>query len=150
MGQNSDLRYQRRVRDPRRRSINQCADDRYKQEPGRSQGGQDAGPRFQFGLPHRYTHDAARLTGGIYYVFVNLSPYPVSVGLCQSDLPLCVGPQNLHANPMEQIEFNRDQNKRYSVISSTAGVSVMDPAEIRPGTQHTFTTESAIQFDPVK
>jgi hypothetical protein len=105
----------------------------------------------RYSIPHRYTYDLMMLGGGVAFVFVNLSDYPVAVGMCQADYPGCENstpPRTVP--PLASTAFEIDPLRRFGVVESTPGYSAASPVEFQPGFTKTFGSESTITFEPVK
>ncbi len=101
-------------------------------------------------IRHRYTYDVFALRG-VAYFFVNLSDYPVDVGMCQADYPGCTSPTLPHrVSPLASTSFPVDQQKRFLVFESTPGFSVATALEWGEGMTRIFGSSSSITFGPVK
>src|SRR5208283_4355526 len=62
--------------------------------------------------------------------------YPVQVAKCQDDLPGCTNPTlPFTVTPMASISFPIDHSRRYAVIESTPGYSVLTAVRFTDGTK---------------
>jgi hypothetical protein len=105
---------------------------------------------FKHSIHHRYTYDVFALRG-VFYVFVNLSDYPVQAGICQDVNPDCVPPSLPYTvQPHARIVFPIDRQKRFLVMHSTPGYSVATGVYLTEGMKRVFTSNSSITFGLVK
>jgi hypothetical protein len=104
----------------------------------------------RYSIRHRYTYDVFALHG-VAYFFVNLSDYPVEVGMCQADYPDCTNLTLPHTvPPRASISFRIDQQKRFLVLESTPGYSAATALEWGEGLTKIFGATTTITFDPVR
>ena len=100
-----------------------------------------------FAVPHRWTYDVANNLGFLFY-FVNLSEYPVQVGMCQDQRPNCTNPTlPSTVAPMASISFPIDQSRRYAVIESSPGYSVATTLRLSDGAKKVFDASTCIKFE---
>lgn len=105
----------------------------------------------KFSIRHRYTLDSRALPGGALYCFVNLSAYPVQVGMCQENYPDCTNPALTNKiAPMASISFPLDPTKRFAVLESTPGYSAGAALKWTDGLAKIFGSSSSIVFDSVR
>jgi hypothetical protein len=98
-----------------------------------------------YGLRHRYTYNVSALHG-VAYVFVNLSPYAVHAGMCQSPAPTCTAPLTRTVGPMAWASFPIDESIPYAVVESTPGFSAGTAIAFSPGLAKVFSANSSITF----
>ena len=98
-------------------------------------------------VPHKWTYDVANNLGFLFY-FVNLSEYPVQVGMCQDERPNCTNPTlPSTVASMASISFPIDQSRRYAVIESSPGYSVATTLRLSDGTKKVFDTSTCVTFE---
>lgn len=98
-------------------------------------------------IGHRWRVNVVENLGVVFY-FVNLSEYPVQVGMCQDDRPNCTNailPSTVA--PMASISFPIDESRKYAVIESTPGYSVATTLRFTDGTRKVFEASSCIKFE---
>jgi hypothetical protein len=104
----------------------------------------------RYSIRHKYTYDVFALRG-VAYFFVNLSNYPVDVGMCQANYPGCTNTTLEHTVlPMASIAFPIDQQARFLVLESNPGFSAGTALQWGDGLTKAFGASSSITFGPVK
>ena len=104
----------------------------------------------RYSIRHRYTYDVLALRG-VAYFFVNLSDYPVQVGMCQANYPDCTNLTLPYTLPsLASISFPIDQQKPFLVLESTPGFSAGTALESSEGLTRIFGASSSITFGPVR
>ena len=101
-----------------------------------------------YSIRHKYTYDVFALRG-VAYFFVNLSDYPVAVGMCQENYPDCTSTTlDRTVQPMATIAFPIDQQKRFLVVESEPGYSAGTALAWTEGLTKVFGASSSITFGP--
>jgi hypothetical protein len=104
----------------------------------------------KYSVHHRYTYDVFALRGAL-YVFVNLSDYPVQVGMCQDSAPDCMPPSLPYTvKPNARIVFPIDPQKQFLILHSTPGYSAATAVEWTEGMRQIFAANSTITFGLAK
>src|SRR5271157_6048232 len=98
------------------------------------------------GIHHRWRIDQAK-HNAFFAFFVNLSDYPVQVGICRSDHPnVSCRTLNHTVAPWAQIGFRISPSDRYLTIESEPGYSASTAIHLTDGEKQVFNASSSITF----